>query len=422
MKISIVIPTRNRSEFLRHCVQTCLASDDPDIEVIVSDNNSVDDTRSCIESIRDPRLTYVNTGRDLSMRQNFEFALDHTAGDYVIYIGDDDGIIPNGLATLRGVLGRDQPDVALWRHITYDWPRSGVSGAAAPGRLKFRCRDFCGPMKHIDPERVFQDFCRAKRVNYREGANVYHGCVHRRVIASVRDRQDGTYFNDSNPDINTAFTNLLASQSILWFRNPVTIAGAGEKSTGYAFTPRSSVSKAQKDVSRDFSKLFVEDEIKHKLNDAIRSITAHSYVNLCAIHRDWDVKKTAIDHAAWRRAVIDEVKAFEPVNRKWDVLEAFFQQVDPTYTPVGLMASDPEAMSPPPNTRPSASRPVPPSPRPARHIQPDHLLNVQAAMHWIQEVTGEPYAPSVNPTVALARQACRSIGMQRRIRAIRSRA
>ena len=92
LKISIVIPTRNRAIYLKHCIETCLSSNDPDIEVIVSDNNSVDQTQSVVASFSDTRLHYYHTGVDLSMRQNFEFALDKATGDYIFFIGDDEGL------------------------------------------------------------------------------------------------------------------------------------------------------------------------------------------------------------------------------------------------------------------------------------------------------------------------------------------
>lgn len=416
MKISLVIPTRNRSEFLRYCVATCLACDDDNIEIIVSDNNSLDDTRRVIEAIVDPRLKYVNTGQDVSMRQNFEFALEHATGDYLIYIGDDDGILPNGLVTLRRMIDRYQPDVILWRHITYDWPRADGS---APGRLKFRCRDFCGPMKFIDPEQVFHGFCQAKHINYRGGANIYHGCVHRRVIDAVRRRQQGIYFNDINPDINTALTNLLACRSILWFRNPVSIAGAGEKSTGYAFTPRSSISNTQKKVTTDYSKLIIEDRVKTRIDIAISSIFAHTYANLCAVHREQGDRAVAIDHAAWRRVIIDDMKTFKPERRKWDTLESFLQSTDPTYEPVGLLANDPEAVSPPKETMPAESRPAK---REDERQQDSHLENVQAVMQWLQTVTGKPYTPIRNTALAMVKQMQRAGGMHLRMRAMRRRA
>ena len=412
MKISLVIPTRNRSEFLRYCVATCLACDDDNIEIIVSDNNSLDDTRRVIEAIVDPRLKYVNTGQDVSMRQNFEFALEHATGDYLIYIGDDDGILPNGLVTLRRMIDRYQPDVILWRHITYDWPRADGS---APGRLKFRCRDFCGPMKFIDPEQVFHGFCQAKHINYRGGANIYHGCVHRRVIDKVRGRQNGTYFNDISPDINTALTNLTASRSILWFRNPVTIAGAGEKSTGYAFTPRSSISSVQKDVTKDYSSLIIEDQVvSNKLGVRIRSIPAHTYVNLCQINFAAGGPGLAINHEAWRRIIIIDIKTFKPELRRWDALESFFQEVDQAYQPKGLAEEDPEAINPS-TIEPTTPQPIRRKPAKKGHVSADALRNVESVMQWLQAVTGRPYTPPANPALAVIKQAYRSVGMQLRV-------
>ena len=142
--------------------------------MVVSDNNSVDDTRDVVAAIKDERLRYVHPGRDISMRQNFEFALSHASGDYVIFIGDDDGVVPNGIATLRHLLQKQAPDVVIWRHITYIWPHK--ENGPKDGLLKFRYRDFCGPLKRLDPQQVFEDFCAARLINYRDGANIYHGC------------------------------------------------------------------------------------------------------------------------------------------------------------------------------------------------------------------------------------------------------
>ena len=44
MRISLVFPTRERAELLRHCLTGALACDDPDLEIVVSDNHSTDET------------------------------------------------------------------------------------------------------------------------------------------------------------------------------------------------------------------------------------------------------------------------------------------------------------------------------------------------------------------------------------------
>src|SRR6056297_1629920 len=104
MLISIVIPTRDRAQYLRHSLATSTAIPDPNIEIVVSDNASVDETRKVVSEAQDPRVRYVNTGARVSMRQNFEFAFHQSKGDYLIYFGDDDGILPGQFSFLRSIL------------------------------------------------------------------------------------------------------------------------------------------------------------------------------------------------------------------------------------------------------------------------------------------------------------------------------
>ena len=58
MLISIIIPTRDRADYLKYSVQTALKIDDIEIEVIVSDNASIDHTEKIISSIKDNRLKF----------------------------------------------------------------------------------------------------------------------------------------------------------------------------------------------------------------------------------------------------------------------------------------------------------------------------------------------------------------------------
>lgn len=75
MKITVIIPTRERGEVLAHALKTVLAQDYGDLHVLVSDNASTDGTRDIVHGSDDPRIRYVNTGKRLSMSRNWEFAL-----------------------------------------------------------------------------------------------------------------------------------------------------------------------------------------------------------------------------------------------------------------------------------------------------------------------------------------------------------
>ena len=57
--ISVIIPTYNRAAYLGRALNSVLAQSYENIEVIVIDDASVDDTGSAVKEIPDARLTYI---------------------------------------------------------------------------------------------------------------------------------------------------------------------------------------------------------------------------------------------------------------------------------------------------------------------------------------------------------------------------
>ena len=61
-KVSIIIPTYNRVQYLERCILSCLEQSFPDLEVIVMDGGSKDGSVKLLEKLkaRDSRLSYVS--------------------------------------------------------------------------------------------------------------------------------------------------------------------------------------------------------------------------------------------------------------------------------------------------------------------------------------------------------------------------
>src|SRR4051812_31364688 len=106
--ITIVIPTRERADTLRHTLSTVLSQKSDNFEILVSDNFSSDDTAGIVASMADPRLRYINTGKRMSMVGNWEFAFHQAHGRYLIYLGDDDGMMPGAIQRLETLI-RERP-------------------------------------------------------------------------------------------------------------------------------------------------------------------------------------------------------------------------------------------------------------------------------------------------------------------------
>ena len=80
-RFSILMPTRNRAQLLQFALQSALDQPTADLEIVVSDNDSRDDTPAVARRFNDPRVRYVRTPETLAMPDSWEFALSHATGE-----------------------------------------------------------------------------------------------------------------------------------------------------------------------------------------------------------------------------------------------------------------------------------------------------------------------------------------------------
>ena len=91
--VSIGIPTYNRANRnLRKVIERALGQTYANVEVIVSDNCSTDNTPELVGSIEDPRLRYFRQEINRGANANFNYCLEQARGDYFLLFHDDDMI------------------------------------------------------------------------------------------------------------------------------------------------------------------------------------------------------------------------------------------------------------------------------------------------------------------------------------------
>ena len=136
--VSIIINCYNGEKYLADSLKSVIKQKHKNWELIFWDNLSIDSSAEIFNKYNDKRLKYVNTGKRVSMRANFEFALKASSGDYVIFFGDDDGIIPDQFKHLRYILEEHTPDSLSWDFLTYVWPIEGYGKKTGGLRFEFR--------------------------------------------------------------------------------------------------------------------------------------------------------------------------------------------------------------------------------------------------------------------------------------------
>jgi len=88
---SIAIPTKNRSTQLVRTVSSVLAQSFHNFEIIVSHNNSTDDTKEALLQFEgDDRVKVIHQDKSISMRDNFMVTYEECSGQYFAWMSDDD--------------------------------------------------------------------------------------------------------------------------------------------------------------------------------------------------------------------------------------------------------------------------------------------------------------------------------------------
>jgi abequosyltransferase len=122
--LTIAIPTYNRAEFLELCLRE-LAKQFPahrdDVEILVSDNHSIDTTPLVIERYQSSGtvITYIRNNKNIGADPNIAQCFNRASGKYVLILGDDDLLLPGTLDTLISRIKGDEYGVIFMQPYGY---------------------------------------------------------------------------------------------------------------------------------------------------------------------------------------------------------------------------------------------------------------------------------------------------------------
>jgi glycosyltransferase involved in cell wall biosynthesis len=227
-KIIVIIPTRERSDVLQFALRTVTDQDYDNLEIIVSDNYSQDETREIVAAAGDPRIRYINTGKRVAMTTNWEFALSHADDGWVTFMGDDDGLPMGAAAKVAELIGQEPADAIRARFCAYAWPAAAGQKHGTlivPLGSGSESRSGAAWLK-----RLLSGFAK-----YTELPMAYNGgFVHTRVFQRARCG-GSTFFRSCCPDVYSAVAVASVIDRYIYCREPLAISGTSRHSTGNSF-------------------------------------------------------------------------------------------------------------------------------------------------------------------------------------------
>jgi glycosyltransferase involved in cell wall biosynthesis len=111
--VSVLIPTYNRATYLKEAVDSVFAQTFKDIEILILDNCSTDNTAEVVAQYGDSRIWYIRNESNVGIIGNHNKALAAARGKYVYIFSDDDVMSDADNLMLKVDVMEKYPNVGL---------------------------------------------------------------------------------------------------------------------------------------------------------------------------------------------------------------------------------------------------------------------------------------------------------------------
>lgn len=226
--LSVVIPTKDRYEYLKECLKSLVALNSDKLEIIVQDNTlQNEEILSYISTLDSKHIKYFHDISELSQTENSDLAVSHATGEYCTYIGDDDSLCRSALIAAEYLKKNDL--LACVNNVaTYHWSDVVFAGKEKPA-LSFDNGEKC--IKTLDSQKIMKDFLSWGCQDIKYLPRIYHAIVHRSLLKKIKEKT-GSYFPGPSPDMANAVSTLLLVDKYVYIGLPLILSGYSYKSAG----------------------------------------------------------------------------------------------------------------------------------------------------------------------------------------------
>lgn len=126
--ISVCMASYNGGKYIREQLESILSQLPSDVEIVIADDGSTDDTLQVVEFLNEPRIRMLPAEKHLGVIYNYERALQASKGEIIFLADQDDVWLPGKVEKVLAALnGADLVTHDAWmlRPSESSWTRSG---------------------------------------------------------------------------------------------------------------------------------------------------------------------------------------------------------------------------------------------------------------------------------------------------------
>jgi len=230
---TVMIPTKNRESYLYHTLKTCVNQDYPNYEIIVADDASTDNTVHMVKEFSEQyHCVRLFTQTDsLGMRDNFEFALNQVKPGYLIALGGDDGLLPDGISEMHKILTKYRVDLLTWAPPVF-WYPFGEETNAQLNVYKTKGVKIVNSIDFLNRQ--------VENLNYLSDPECpmfyIKGVVKTDIVRKVRSRsKDGRFYRCPTPDGYSGIVLAGEVEKFAFSGKPLSVYGGSSESQGLSY-------------------------------------------------------------------------------------------------------------------------------------------------------------------------------------------
>lgn len=264
-KYSIILPVYNGAKYLPTCVNTIIKQSYNDYELIISNDGSTDGTGKYLDTLIDnPNIKIVQPEERLSMTEHWEWALSHATGEWMIFVGQDDGLqhyffeladVLTNIASKKNIRAiTSSRAYYFWKGCEYIYGDIAIKYRATQ-KLEILNTKY-GALKAL---LGFQ--------RYFELPQMYTNSIfHRSLINEAKSKQDGKLFSCHPQDANLAAISCSIEKQYLKSYIPLGWIGSSPKSAGMAIiSDENKINPEDKEGLKNLKKEYEDKVSKSKL-------------------------------------------------------------------------------------------------------------------------------------------------------------
>ena len=230
--LSIVVPTKDRYKYLKHLITLIDSFHSDEIELILQDNTANnEEIVTFLNQKAYPYIKYTHSFEQISVSENSDRALLNSSGEYVCYIGDDDGVTSHIIDCVKWMKLNDI-DVVVPASVVYLWP--DYQDSLNPNLNSIiQYEEFSNKIEIVNIGEALNKSLNEGFINRGILPLLYHGIVKRSALDEIY-KIGGTFFPGPSPDMANGVALCFSIKKYARVDFPIIISGASAEHAGGA--------------------------------------------------------------------------------------------------------------------------------------------------------------------------------------------